>query len=416
MKKMSNRKNIKSAVISIALACNISALAFASSRSHMDALVQGMDYNEKVAYYWHEAKEGDAAANRYWGHMELAKAYDALGDLSEAMDHAAIAKELVSDNWEAQVFWDRLDRKLNPKPTIAAPLRNFNEKRGIDMELTLGVEHDSNIIQEEINPAVPTDKKDYAATVNLSMSHAWKSKLAGLSQESSFNFSNYTYMDHSELNLISTTLDHRLSGGIPWLGSVLNHMHRFAFNHVINDAAPLLWNLDWSSSAFWNEPQGGSRLYDARIGYRQNTYVLEGNKAQEGGSFSFALGMKDVLDKANEQNYHIGFGFIAEEPDAATSRYMEPSLSVSYNTSLPSVAWFESLQPSLDYKWRNYKTALPGSAKRNDNQWKISIGAKREIMKNQKLKLKLSYLDNDSNISSNHYRDFQGSLEYTIEY
>ncbi len=383
-----------------------------SQRYFLDQL-EGLDYNQRVDMLQSQAETGTALRTRYWALMEITKMHIELGDYEEAEVWVNKAVNMVQDNWQAQVLAEKIEHKLRPRPSVAEPFRNFNKKHGLSVDLNLGLENANNVIQEAIDPAVPTDKDDLGLNLGLDLGKSWSWKLGGYGLRTGYNFFNTSYSQHGELDIISQTADLRISKATTAFGKKFSESHRLAYVNVSNDGNSLLWSGELSLGFYIPVSKF---LSDINLSYKDTKYFDPANVGSEGSTTSFSTGLTYNYTHPWLRSANASLSVIDEHPDTATSRYLESSLKCTLKTAVPSWLWFEKSQTRITVKQRQYAEAAAGFAKRDDDQWKLSLKLSRKIVKNQTLDLKFTTLENDSNLAANHYRNNTSSISYTINY
>ncbi len=375
--------------------------------------IAGLQDHEALQYLLDELKKEPPAVCKALLLDAAARLYEAIGDEREALAYSQKAHEADPTASEIKSHALRLDSRVNPVPSTVQKIRVFNQNHGLSLSAGLGLEYASNVVLEPVNPANATNKEDTAATQELSLSKAWKWQLRPFAQESGYNFSSYAYFEHSVLNLIVQSLDHRLQYSGMLRGHRLSGQIKLGFNHIFNDAAALLWSGETGADAFWDLENRRLQL-DTHVTYRRSTYFTKANQGQEGDNYSISFGVLRHLDANKAHSLRLAIEEIYENTDSRTSRYSEPGVKVTYKNTTPRFG-FDSIAPYAGYKWRWYDMAALGGPRRRDQQWSAGMKLERRIAGHHIFAVKGAFTENDSNLAASHYRNTQFSLNYTLD-
>lgn len=363
-----------------------------------------MEQLKKYPNYWREAAI----------HLELAKMYESIGDLREALMHAKKAQSIDENNRDIHHYHKKLSRTVDPKPTIGQKIRAYNEREGLSIENSYGLEYDSNVIQEEVDPANATNKEDESFKFNVSVTKAWNSSKKNLSQESYYAFSNQNYFDHTELNLLINTLEHRFIWDNSHGEDAMNVIYKVGVNHILNKDNALLWNWTTGPSLYYYHSKWNI-LWNADLSYSRASYFAKSNDDQEGDTIALSINGTSYLDTKQSQSLQVGVSETYEHLKGATSQYLETVFSILYEKTFTE-SILTSVGPYIEYKLRGYQHAATGSPKRDDDQWNLGFDLKMSLIKDHRLQLSANMLENDSNISTDHYRERKVALIYGISF
>ncbi len=343
---------------------------------------------------------------------KVAKMYVEVGDLDEALEYASTAHLIRPYDRRLKKMYKTLDDKVNPKPSLAEKIRAHNGAFGKFMNLSLGIEHATNVIQEAINTALPTYKKDFMLSTNFMTAKSWAKKIKMMSQETRLSLSNSQYERHTELNIFNSSLDHSLSHGIQKGDDTINYGAKIGLGHIFSTHNSLLMNKILGANMVYFKTKE-KLLINTDLTFTRTDYFAEGSAAEEGYNLLLNIGAMKFLDDKGLQTLRLDLSQGKENPNDPSLRYDETSTTLGYRMSFKD-RWLSAVSPSATYKMRDYSFD-GGTGKREDKQWTLSFDIEIPIDKKQRFNLRASSLENKSNQSSSHYKNSQISVTYNID-
>lgn len=329
-----------------------------------------------------------------------ALAYLNIGDSDEAIEVLNDAISLDPKNHQAK----RLQKSLMPtKPSPIERWRNYNKRNKLKVSLGLKAEHDSNILLEEKDPIVPTDKNDFIMSYNLGMSKNWVKN-----HSSSYNFFTNTHAENETFNLMAHSLSHAYQTQLnPKTLLILP----LSFSHFSLDAKKLLWNTDLSPLFIYRYDKGWSATF--QLGYRSTSYFDSANSGLESTQWRAKANIKRALP--NRQFLSAGGGLTDEGTEDKTLAYTQPSLDFGYESYFDHYV-FEYFKFGAHYHFRTYEEmAAIATKKRKNLRYTFDLETGKSITEYQTLKFNLSYIDNQSNQSATAYDKFKINMSWKID-
>lgn len=347
-------------------------------------------------------------------YLEIARMYNDIEDAGEALHYAEQARLADPGNQRALRMMRRLHPIVHPKPKLGQRLRSFNGERGLFLNVASGFEYASNVVQESVRPDNATNKEGTAWVLNASYSKSWKKQIRDFSQETLYSFSNYTYGDHSELNLLNQSVLHQFLLNRSKGKDDLTVIVKTGLGHIFSDSSSLLWNGQVGSSLYYLKDRH-KILWDGDLTYTFSNYFSQSNDGEEGDSITLTGGGTKFLSKDNLRTLRLGLNLTYESPEAASSRYQEATLSITYEQGYEN-KWLTSWSPYFETGMRFYEGAEVGEDRREDQQHKIGVLVSIPTFKFHNLSIDISYLENESNITRRHYRKNQVSMMYDVSF
>jgi hypothetical protein len=338
--------------------------------------------------------------------------YAEIGDNDEALQYIRVAHKIKPNDRSLRKKYKKLDDIVNPKASIIEKIRLFNQKNSVFMNVSLGIEHATNVIQEAINAAVPTNKEDNMLSTTFMGVKSWKAKPGDLSHETRLMLSNNQYESHAELNLLNSSLEHSFNLVGKHKNDDINLGFKLGLGHIFSTHHSLLFNkvIGTNIVYFKNDYKF---LFNGDISFTMTDYFAQGSTGEEGNNTLISFGMMKFLDKKGLQTLRLDLSQSFEKPNDAPLRYNESSATLGYRIVLKKW-WIHSFSPSANYKVRMY-SFNDGTGKREDDQYGLAIDADKMISKKQRLNFKMSMLENESNKTSSHYKNAQVSLTYSLD-
>ena len=345
---------------------------------------------------------------------KIAELYLGIRDKSEALNQLDLAVKADPNHSEILKQRDALREEIYPTPSTLQRFREGNKERNLSLNVSLGLEHATNVIQESVNPATPTNKKDTAFVFNGFMSYNPEAKVMGLDQAIQYNLASYSYFKHDNLNLLSNNLEYHLQNDKKLKGGVLSFDRKLALSHVHSDDSSLLWNAKLGFGGTYAMNNG--LVADAGLDLFNTEYFDSAYSTEEGLGWDGKFGLGSFLDKDQQHNLHCGINVLGENLEASASSYDELGARLTYTYTFKEVA-LQSVAPYAGVKSRRYDGLDVGATeKRKDDRWELGINAVCSFVENQSWTANLSTLVNDSNISAYHYRNTQVSLMYGVSF
>lgn len=345
---------------------------------------------------------------------ELARLHENIEDFREALRLSGEAHALDVENGTIHNYFRRMNRLVNPKPTAAKNFRLWNAGHGLSLSTNLELDYQTNVIQESIEPASPTNKEDTSFNFSATLIKAWNAKLDRFSQESTYYLSSNNYFDHMDLNLLVNNLEHRFAYATKNGEDDIDGSFKLALSQITSDNKALLWNWETGTSWIYNHVRSGI-LYDATLNYRYSYYHSSVNAGQQGDNISLVASGGRAFGSKKQRMLRFELSEILEDPRLNTSQYWETTAKLSCTFSYREM-WLDSFTPHVGFTWRDYRGASAGSAAREDQLRRYGFKLNRKVNQHQSVDLKLESLENDSNLVSSHYRNHQILLGYNIKY
>jgi hypothetical protein len=338
--------------------------------------------------------------------------YLEIGDRDEALQYLRTAHLINPRDRRLKKRYTRLDNKVNPKANFVENLRVKNEEFNRFMNVSLGIEHASNVIQEAINAAVPTNKEDFMLTTSFMYSKSWPKKVYDLSQDTRVSISHNLYEDHKELNLLNSSLEHAFSGSLKKGNDDINYGFKLGLGHIFSTHHSLLLNkiLGTNMLYFHNDAK---LLFTSDLTYTKTDYFAEGSDGEGGFNVLFNIGGMKFLDDKGLQTINVDLSQGIEQPKDPSLRYDESSVTLGYTLNIKDM-WVSSVGPTATYKMRNYSFD-DGTGKREDKQWVFALDAEFPLGKKSRFQFRASTLENESNKTASHYENHQVSFTYNLD-
>lgn len=368
------------------------------------------DHQPLFQHIQEELARDPAPARRAELLRDMAVLYEDIGDLREALRLAREAAALSNDAG-ILAMERRLERQLHPPDTVVESLRKRHRRHGLSFDTALGVEHDSNVILEAVNPTRPTDKADAARVLNFSAMKSWGRKPGRPSLESFYGYYRSDYFRFEELDSASHTVSQNLLWERASAGGPLNLVGRLNATHFESAGHRLLWNWGLAPGVFYFQERRRI-LWSGGAGYRSTTYYSGAFASQEGEAFDMNLSATRFLAEGRRE---IGLAIEAqrEDPQGANLRYWQEAAILQGKLRF-AAPWKPELRPRLRYHQRDYDAAAPGRPLRADRQTSLALGLAWSSPGRHSLEIKGAVLENRSSDSANHYRKGTFGITYGL--
>ncbi len=385
------------------------------------------NYGKASGYIQEELEKNPGPERKALLLYGLATLYENVGDLREARNtireaHALCARAApLPDDMggppagylEIAAMRERLDLLMDPKDTPAEALRKKLRRRGLSFDLSLGLEHDTNVILEQVNPTRPTDKEDSALVVNAGVTQRWMRKPGRWATETFYNYYDAGYFRFEDLDSTSHTAGQSLLWNRPLKGGQLSGAGRLSFTQFESAGRRLLWNWGLAPALFYFQP-ARRLLWSAAVSWRDTAYFPATSRNQEGTSWDLSLGLTRYLDKASKRSAGLSLEHAREEPRQASLRYDQSGATLQ--AQLRAVRkWRPDLSAKLRWYKRDYDAASAGQPRRSDEQTALTLSLSWRWFKNHSLEVKAGQVGNRSNIAANHYEKQIYGLSYGLK-
>lgn len=349
---------------------------------------------------------------------EMALMYEEIRDEEEAEKLLGRAAGLDPGNAGLRAELDRIGSGKRAGKTLAQPLRSRLRGLGLALSLEAGYEYDTNVILEEADPFVPTNKADGAVFSGLTLDKKWRNspKSGGwrLSNNSSLRVKDSRYSRYDGLDIQSKGLDHTLAaerrGGSGFFSSHL----RAGLSDFDNAGEDLFWNWEISPGIFFLR-SGRGVMWSAVGNFRRDFYSSPLRSGQEGDGRQLRISAMRFLGKDGSNGFSAGLELRRENPRAAHLRYLATGLCLDARFPLPLVT--AELSPGMYFGRRDYEAPQKaGEPEREDDELRLSLGVSRKFLVYQELGVRTEFTDNRSSDEDNRYRKTRHTLRYSIRF
>ncbi|MBF0246132.1 MAG: hypothetical protein HQL31_12835 [Planctomycetes bacterium] len=324
-------------------------------------------------------------------HREMAYMYEGIQDLEEALGHMEKAGTLVPEDREVEEETLRLKNILSPPVSVMTRLRQAASKKQINLALKLSLMHDSNVVQEPINPSgLPSNKDDSSLETSLRLARTFGRK------DASTGFAYYLihqdYSEHDNLDLLIQMADcslRRVKGNFSYLG-------RLATQYITTRGDRLLYKLQCSPSLFHKFSREGSWNVGVNLARTDffNGATPDSDQIDLNAGFTWTFAGKLICGL----EALVG----TRDSEDATLGYEQQQFGLSFARPLAFLK--SSARASLSYRQRRFEEPLPGQQEREDDLMSLGLNLSRKFSSGLDLSLRGQWQENESTLPDYHYR------------
>jgi len=353
----------------------------------------------------------------------MANLYKNIGDLAEAFRYIGEAMSVYKKRRgmarkdraydDILNLYHELDEEINILPTLLEPIRELNKEYGLSASLDLGIEYDTNVILQEINPSLPTDKKDGSFLNSLNLSKDWVYKIGNeVNHGSSYSFNRSKYFENESFDSTVHTFTENFSHEMRLKGKRFSLNQAFSLTHFSSAGERLLWSWSANPSIYYYDLKHNS-IYNASLNFQKTKYYQSAFSTLAGFSSQVDLNWTKFLQKKLE-SLTLSLSQVEERPQDSSLHYGETSVTLSGVLNIHKI-WLPILTPTFRYYFRQYKNNPATNLKRRDDQYSFSLSMDKSFFKKHRVLFTFKILENDSNNSSNHYLKQSYTFNYIVK-